>query len=170
MELWVGFYRKGSGQPSITWQESVDEALCYGWIDSVRKKIDETSYKIRFTPRTSRSRWSAVNIRRARVLTKLGRVRAPGRRAFEKTKGELSAGYSYEDRNNARLEGQQEKRFRANTKAWKFFEAQPAWYRRSAVFWVISAKRPETRERRLMTLIQESATARTVAPLTRRVS
>ena len=166
-KLWVGFHKKGSGKASITWPESVDEALCYGWIDGVRKRVDDTSYKIRFTPRTARSKWSAVNIKRARELTDLGRMRAPGRRTFAKVARGQGASYSYEDRKNARLNDSQEKRLRANTKAWTFFQTRPPSNRRAAVFWIVSAKKPETRERRLTALIRDSAQSRTIGPLTR---
>jgi uncharacterized protein YdeI (YjbR/CyaY-like superfamily) len=166
-ELWVGFHKKGSGRPSITWPEAVDEALCFGWIDGVRKRVDESSYAIRFTPRKPRSTWSAVNIARVEELTSQGRMRPEGQRAFERRSEDNSAIYSYEQRHAARLEDAQEQRFRANQRAWEFFQAQPAWYRRTAIWWVVSAKQEATRQRRLATLIDHSEQGRTVPPLTR---
>ena len=167
-ELWVGYYKKGSGKPSITWPESVDEALCYGWIDGIRKSVDDTSYTIRFTPRKSTSIWSAVNIRRVGELTELGRMQPDGLAAFAKRKEEKSGIYSHEQRNAAALEPEWEQQFRANQAAWAFFEAQPGSYRKAAIWWVVSAKQEATRRKRLATLIDDSAHGRTVAPLTRR--
>jgi len=166
-ELWVGFYKKGSGQPSITWPEAVDEVLCFGWIDGVRKGIDDVSYTIRFTPRKPRSIWSAVNVKRAEELTRLGLMRPAGLRAFEARAAERSGIYAYEQRNAAELGEEYERRFRANKEAWDFFQAQAASYRRTAIWWVISAKREETRLKRLAALINDSASGRTIRPLTR---
>jgi len=166
-ELWVGFYKRSSGRPSITWPESVDEALCFGWIDGIRKSLDDVSYVIRFTPRTSESTWSAVNIKRAKELTRLGRMRPAGLRAFQARADEKSVVYSYEQRKTARLSVAEGRQFRANTKAWASFMERPPWYRRTAIYWVISAKREETRARRLATLIDDSARGRTIGPLTR---
>ena len=145
-ELWVGFYKKDSGRPSITWPESVDEALCVGWIDGLRKTIDAESYKIRFTPRKATSNWSAVNIGRVKELTRLGRMRPAGVKAFELRKEEKSGIYAYENRNLAVLGKAEEKRFRMRPKAWDFFQSQPAGYRKLATWWVISAKKEETRQ------------------------
>jgi len=166
-ELWVGFYKKSSGKPSITWPEAVDEALCFGWIDGVRKGIDDVSYTIRFTPRKPRSIWSAVNVKRASELASLGLMRPAGLKAFEERAEEKSGLYSYEQE-NAELNDAYEQQFRANTKAWDFFQAQTAWYRRAAIWWVISAKKEETRLKRLATLIEDSEHGRTIPPLTRR--
>ena len=166
-ELLVGFYKTGSGRPSITWPESVDEALCFGWIDGVRRGIDGDSYSIRFTPRRPGSIWSTANVKRARELIELGRMTPAGLAAFEARKEERSGVYSYEQREDARLDAAQEARFRASPRAWEWFEGQPPWYRRAALHWVASAKREETRERRLATLIEDSAHGRTVKPLTR---
>lgn len=166
-DVWVGFYKRASRRSSITWPESVDEALCFGWIDGIRRSLDEHRYAIRFTPRRPQSTWSAVNIRRAKELIRLGRMQPAGLRAFEARADEKTALSSYEQRKTARLEAADERRFKANAKAWAFFNTQPPWYRRVAVYWVISAKRPETRERRLATLIADSARGRTVPPLTR---
>ena len=154
--LWVGFYRKASGKPSITWPESVDEALCFGWIDGLRKSIDETSYQIRFTPRKATSNWSAVNIARARELTKLGRMRPAGLKAFEKRTEAKSEVYAYENRKSAILDNELEKLFRRETKAWKFFHDQPPGYHQTLIWWIISAKRDETRKKRLQRVIDSS--------------
>jgi uncharacterized protein YdeI (YjbR/CyaY-like superfamily) len=166
-ELWVGFYKTRSGRPSITWPEAVDQALCFGWIDGVRRGIDEVSYMIRFTPRKARSFWSAVNIKRVGELTALGQMRAAGTKAFEQRAGERSGVYSYEQGKTVQLGDDYEQRFRANEEAWSFFKSQAAWYQRTAIWWVVSAKREETRLRRLTALIEDSERGRTVAPLTR---
>jgi uncharacterized protein YdeI (YjbR/CyaY-like superfamily) len=166
-ELIVGFHKRGSGRPSITWPEAVDQALCFGWIDGVRRRIDDTSYSIRFTPRKARSTWSAVNITRMKELVEEGLVAPAGMAAFERRADDRSAIYSYEQRKAAKLEPDQERRLRADERAWAFFRAQPPSYRRAAIHWVTSAKRPETRDRRLAQLIECSAAGRTVPPLTR---
>jgi uncharacterized protein YdeI (YjbR/CyaY-like superfamily) len=167
LELWVGFYKKKSGKPSISWSESVDGALCFGWIDGVRKSIDESSYVIRFTPRRPRSVWSSINIKRVGELTELGLMRTPGMQAFEKRTGDRSEIYAYEQRKGAKLSGAYEKEFRAHKKAWAFFQAQPPWYQRTASWWVISAKKEETRVKRLAQLIKDSAHERTIRELRR---
>ena len=167
-ELFVGFYRRGSGKPSITWQELVDEELCFGWIDGIRQGIDEVSYTNRITPRKPRSTWSAVNVARAQELIRLGRMHPAGLKAFERRTDERSAIYSYEQRKSARLERGAERSFRANQKAWTFFQAQAPGYRQAATWWVISAKREETRKKRLATLIADSALGRAIGPLRRR--
>jgi uncharacterized protein YdeI (YjbR/CyaY-like superfamily) len=166
-EVLVGFHKKGSGRPSITWPESVDQALCFGWIDGVRRRIDDDSYSIRFTPRKPRSIWSAINVKRFGELTELGLVRPAGIAAFERRSEERTGIYSYERREAAQLEPAMAERFRADARAWTWFEAQPPWYRRTATHWVMSAKKPDTRERRLDRLIADSAAGRTVPPLTR---
>ena len=120
-ELWVGFHKKGSGNPSITWPESVDEALCFGWIDGIRKNLDETSYTIRFTPRKHGSIWSAVNIKRAEELIELGRMKPAGLEAFEKRREDRSRRYSYEQQ-GTKLVGEYEEKLKANSKAWKFLK------------------------------------------------
>ena len=158
-ELLVGFYKKDSGRPSITWPESVDQALCFGWIDGVRRRIDEISYSIRFTPRKRASTWSAINIGRATELTRLGLMRPAGAKAFEQRSDDKSRIYSYENAPRT-LPRADEKRFRANKKAWKYFNDQPPSYRRVAIYWILSAKKEETRERRLATLIDDSAHSR----------
>ena len=155
-ELLVGFYKKDSGIASITWPESVDEALCYGWIDGIRRRIDDVSYSIRFTPRRARSNWSERNIARVAVLTRQRRMRASGMRAFESRSREHPDRYAYEA-GKAELGADFEKRFRANRKAWQYFQSLPPSRRQPSVWWVITAKRPETRERRLRKLIECSA-------------
>lgn len=169
-ELWVGFYKKNSGKPSITWPEAVDQALCFGWIDGVRKSLDTSSYVIRFTPRKPRSTWSAVNIGRAKELAARGLMSPVGLKAFEKRSEEKSAIYSYEQRKSAQLAGPQEEKFRAKQRAWEFFQSQAPWYRRIATYWVISAKKEETREKRLAALIEYSERQKSVPPLARPAS
>jgi uncharacterized protein YdeI (YjbR/CyaY-like superfamily) len=160
-------YKKGSGRPSITWPEAVDEALCYGWIDGIRKSIDDTRYKNRFTPRRKGSNWSDVNIARVAALTKEGRMRPTGLAAFEARVPEKSGVYSFEQREAVTLGETFEHRFRQNAKAWAFFESQAPYYRRVATFWVMSAKQEATRERRLAALIDDSAAGRRIGPMRR---
>ena len=154
--LLVGFYKKESGKPSITWPESVDEALCFGWIDGIRRRIDDIRYSIRFTPRRRGSIWSNVNTKRVVELIKDKRMRPAGVKAFEARDPKKTGIYSFE-RETATLPAEFEKAFRANTKAWKFWEAQPPGYRRLAAYFVTSAKQDETRRRRLDVLIRDSA-------------
>jgi uncharacterized protein YdeI (YjbR/CyaY-like superfamily) len=154
-ELIVGYYKQGTQRGSMTWPESVDEALCFGWIDGVRKRIDEHCYQIRFTPRKPQSIWSAINVERVRVLTAEGRMRAAGLQAYSHRSEKKSKIYSYEQK-TATLEPSDEARFRKAKAAWKFFEAQPRSYRQLVVWRIVSAKRPETRERRLAALIEAS--------------
>ena len=165
--LLVGVYKKNSGKPSITWPESVDEALCFGWIDGVRKRIDDVSYTIRFTPRKPRSTWSAVNVKRATELARLGLMHPTGLKAFEERVEEKSGLYGYEQPNTIELDDAYEQQFRTNPLAWDFFQAQPPSYRRTATWWVISAKQEETRLKRLARLIEDSEHGRTIPPLTR---
>lgn len=166
-EASVGFHKRGSGKPSITWPESVDVALCYGWIDGVRHSIDEISYCIRFTPRKPTSTWSAVNVRKVAELTKAGLMHPAGVKAFEGRKGDKTGIYAYEQRKTAELGRAYEKQFRANRKAWDFFQAQPAWYRRTATYRVISAKQEDTRQRRLAQLIADSERGLSIKELKR---
>ncbi|MEP7009955.1 MAG: YdeI/OmpD-associated family protein [Acidobacteriota bacterium] len=154
--LVVGYYKLGSGRPSLTWPESVDEALCFGWIDGVRRRLDEESYAIRFTPRKPDSTWSAINIRRMAELIAEGRVQPAGLAAFEKRSEKKSAIYSYEQREAAAFDAGFERRFRARKAAWTFFAAQPPGYRQLSTYWVMTAKREETREKRLEKLIEVS--------------
>jgi uncharacterized protein YdeI (YjbR/CyaY-like superfamily) len=165
-ELLVGFYKKGSGKPSITWPESVDGALCFGWIDGIRRNIDDVSYSIRFTPRKPRSNWSAINIKRVAELTGQGLMRPAGVKAFAARTEERSGIYLYERRSmSIEFDAARELRFRTNATAWKFFQSQPHGYRRMFTGWVMSAKREETREKRLAILIEESEQGRRVDPL-----
>jgi uncharacterized protein YdeI (YjbR/CyaY-like superfamily) len=164
-EHWVGFHKRGTGRPSITWPESVDQALCFGWIDGVRKRVDEHSYTIRFTPRKRTSAWSRVNVARVAELTQQGLMHPAGIAAFEARTAEGT--YSYEQRDAAAFDPDREQRFRAAEAAWTWFSAQAPWYRRTATHWVMSAKREETRDRRLAQLIEDSAAGRAVGPLRR---
>jgi uncharacterized protein YdeI (YjbR/CyaY-like superfamily) len=166
-EIWVGFHKKSSGKLGIKMPESVDEALCFGWIDSVRRSVNDTSYANRFTRRKTRSTWSAINIKRAKELIRLGRMQPAGLKAFEQHTPERSAIYSYEQRQKATLSDAFETKFRANKKAWNFFQSQPPWYQRVSAFWVSSAKREETKLKRLTKLIEDSENQRTIPPLTR---
>ncbi|MEO5721816.1 MAG: YdeI/OmpD-associated family protein [Chthoniobacterales bacterium] len=159
-ELWVGFYRRASGRQSITWPESVDEALCVGWIDGLRKGIDELSYKIRFTPRRAGSTWSAVNLARVAGLTREKRMRAAGLKVFAERIEAKSGIYAYEQREAATFPPAFVKLFRTRGQAWDFFQAQPAGYRKTMTWWVIKAQRPETRAKRLERLIAESEAGR----------
>jgi uncharacterized protein YdeI (YjbR/CyaY-like superfamily) len=165
-ELWVGYYKKATGKPSMTWAGSVDEALCYGWIDGVRKRVDDERYMIRFTPRRPGSVWSAVNIARVAELEKQGRMRAAGRRAFEARREDRSGIYSYEQREQAVFDAPTERRFRMKRRAWSNFEAMPRSYRQAVIRWVMTAKREETRERRLAQLIERSAANERIPPFT----
>ena len=165
-ELIVGFNKKSSGNPSITWPESVQVALCFGWIDGLRKSIDETSYTIRFTPRKPTSTWSSININLVRDLTKKGLMRPAGLKAFAARNEKKSSIYSYEQRKNPRFTREQEKLFRANKTAWEFFRSQAPWYQRACTYWVISAKREETKLKRLSELISHSQNRRKIPRLT----
>lgn len=160
-ELWVGYWKKHTGLASITWQESVDEALCFGWIDGIRKSVDADSYTNRFTPRREGSSWSAVNTKRAVELIRQGRMRAAGRKAFEARDAERTERHSSQ-RDNPRLDEAREAMFRANRTAWGFFQAQPPGYRRLAVWWIVSAKREDTRARRFDQLLAVSAARRRI--------
>ena len=155
-ELLVGFYRKESGRGGITYPEALDEALAFGWIDGVRKRIDAEAYTIRFTPRKPGSTWSAVNIKRVGELTAQGLMKPPGLRAFDERDEQKTRQYSYE-REQGKLDPALDATLRANRKAAAFFDAQPPGYRKTATFWVMSAKQEETRARRLAHLIERSA-------------
>ncbi len=155
-ELLVGFFKKGSGRPSITWPESVDVALCFGWIDGVRKSVDEFAYTIRFSPRRSGSIWSSINIKRARQLIKQGHMRPAGLKAYQARKENKSRVYSYEQR-CVDLEQPYRRLFKKNHIAWRYFQKQPPYYRRMMNWWIISAKKEETRLKRLEKLIGFSA-------------
>jgi uncharacterized protein YdeI (YjbR/CyaY-like superfamily) len=165
-EVWVGSYRKATGKQGMTWSESVDQALCFGWIDGVRKSIDDQRYKQRFTPRKPRSNWSRINVEKVAKLTEEGLMTPAGLAAFEKRTEHKTGVYSYENRPE-KFGPDQEARFKKHPKAWAFFEGQPRSYRRAAIWWVISAKREETREKRLQTLIADSKAGRRLKHLTR---
>lgn len=165
-ELLVGFYKKGSGKGGITYSQALDEALCFGWIDGVRKSLDDASYTIRFTPRKPGSIWSAVNIEHVRRLTESRLMKEPGLRAFQERDPEKSKLYSYEQRTTVSLEPIYEERFKANDKAWSFFQAQPPWYRRVTQWWIMSAKKEETRARRLAALVESSERGERLAQAT----
>jgi uncharacterized protein YdeI (YjbR/CyaY-like superfamily) len=154
-ELWVGFYKKDSGKASITWPESVDEALCFGWIDGIRKSIDEKSYMIRFSPRKTRSTWSVVNIKRAGELVEQGLMQPAGLKAFEARQEYRSGVYSYEQR-SVDLPDHYAGLLKKNSAAWKFFQGQSPYYRRAMNWWILSAKKEETRLKRLGELIKYS--------------
>jgi uncharacterized protein YdeI (YjbR/CyaY-like superfamily) len=161
-ELLVGFYKVSSGKPSITWPESVDQALCYGWIDGIRKRIDDESYTIRFTPRRKGSTWSLVNTRRALELIEEGLMQPAGLAAFEVRDPARTEEYSYESRSQG-LDEAFEAEFRANAAAWAYWQSQPPHYRKGSAYWVMSAKREETRQKRLATLIADSAAERWIS-------
>lgn len=160
-ELQAGYYKKDSGLPSMTWPESVAEALCFGWIDGIRRSVDEKSYTIRFTPRRPGSIWSAVNIKLVQELIAQGRMRPEGLQAFQARKENKSGIYAYEQRSSD-LDKPYEDKLKQNKAAWEFFQAQPPSYRKLAVWWVVSAKKEETRLKRLEKLIAESAHGRRV--------
>jgi len=166
-ELLVGFYKKNTGKPSITWPQSVDEALCFGWIDGIRRRVDEDSYSIRFTPRKTSSTWSAVNIRRAQELLRDGRMTVAGKKAFAARKENRSGIYSYEQK-SAELVEPYAGKLRRNKAASKFFASQPASYRKAVNWWVVSAKQEQTRLKRLGQLIKLSAAGQTIPQFTRR--
>lgn len=157
-ELYVGYYKRDTSKASITWPESVDQALCFGWIDGVRKGIDEKSYMIRFTPRKPGSIWSAINIKKMETLKEQGLVHPKGLAAFEKRKDHKSAIYSFEqDKDNLKLPPEFEAEFKMNKQAWKYFHNSAPSYQRGAIWWVISAKQEATCLKRLKTLIEDSA-------------
>ena len=160
-ELSVGFRKKATGAPSITWPEARDEALCFGWIDGVRHRIDDESYRIRFTPRRAGSIWSTVNVERFAALAAAGRMTGPGARAFAENKHRTGV-YAYE-RETASLTPAETASFRKNKAAWADWEQRPPGYRKLCLHWVTSAKKPETRARRLATLIADSAAGRKIA-------
>ncbi|HMF98880.1 MAG TPA: YdeI/OmpD-associated family protein [Vicinamibacterales bacterium] len=155
-ELWIGFYKKASGKGGLTYKEALDEALCFGWIDGVRKRVDEASFVQRFTPRTASSIWSAVNLKRMKELLASGRVADVGRAVYERRDPKRTQRYSFENR-PAAFDAALTRRFKANPEAWTFFRAQPPGYRKVLTFWVMSAKKEETRLRRLDMLIKDSA-------------
>ena len=156
-ELLVGFYKKDSGHPSIDWPQSVDEALCFGWIDGIRRNIDAESYSIRFTPRRERSTWSSINIRRVKVLSKEGRMSEAGLAAYLRRSKDRSAIYAYEQRATAELTPAETREFKASPGAWEFFANLAPSYRHKVLYWITSSAKPETRTKRLARIIAASA-------------
>lgn len=166
-EQWIGYYKVGTGKPSITWSESVDQALCFGWIDGVRKSLDEERYAIRFTPRNPKSIWSDVNIKKIAALKKIGLMTPAGLKVFEQRDGKKSVQYSFEQRKNPKLPPAYVKKFKKNNKAWKYFTSKPPGYQRVTIWWVISAKQEETRLRRLAQLIADCEKNQMISLVTR---
>ena len=166
-ELWVGFHKVHTGKPSLTWPQSVDEALCFGWIDGLRRSLGDDSYMIRFSPRREGSIWSNVNIRRVAELEKLGLMREAGRAAFARREAARSGIYRYETQKVEAFDAPTEAAFKRNRAAWKFFSSQPPGYRRLVTHWVMSAKREETRSKRLQQLVTDSAAGQRLGLLTK---
>lgn len=164
-ELLVGFYKKDSGKPSITWPESVDEALCFGWIDGIRRRIDDESYSIRFTPRRADSIWSKINFNRMGELVTAGRVQPAGLAAFAKRSADKTGVYRYEHQRSGGevpLDPAYEKQLRKDKAAWQHFQDEAPWYRRVVTRWIMEAKREETRQKRLRELTEASAAGRRI--------
>jgi uncharacterized protein YdeI (YjbR/CyaY-like superfamily) len=153
-ELIVGYHKVGTGQPCMTWSESVDEALCFGWIDGVRKRIDDCTYSIRFTPRKPTSIWSAINIAKFEQLSDQGRMTSAGELAFAKRTTLKSAVYAYEQATTAELSPDEVQTFRDDQVAWEFFESSPPGYKKVILHWVTTAKRAGTRASRLTKVVQ----------------
>lgn len=166
-QLLVQCFKVHAREQGLTYREALDEALCYGWIDGVRRSVDRDSFSQRFTPRRPGSKWSAVNIRRVKELEAEGRMHEAGLRAFADRDTGNSRRYSFEQK-PSRLDPASARAFRANPRAWKFFRAQAPWYQRTSIFWVMDAKREETRARRLRELIACSARSEPIKPLDRR--
>jgi uncharacterized protein YdeI (YjbR/CyaY-like superfamily) len=166
-EVWVGMWKNGTGKPSLTWSQAVDEALCFGWIDGKLQSVDDERHIQRFTPRKPASNWSAVNIAKIERLRAAGLMHAAGEAAFAKRRADRTGVYSFEQAAPAELSAEQRARLDADTAAAAFFDGQPPGYRRTAIHWVTSAKKPETRERRLATLIADSAAGRRLRHLSR---
>ena len=164
--LWVGFYRKNSGKRGISYAESLDEALCFGWIDGIRQSVDALSYAIRFTPRRKGSRWSAVNAKRVQTLIRMVRMQPSGLSAFRDYDAEETDRQTHE-RRNAQLHASYEGQFRAHRAAWEYFRARPPSYQKLTTWWVMSAKKEETRRRRLATLIECSGQEQVIPPFAR---
>jgi len=164
-EVFVGAWKKSTGKPSLTWPEIVEEALCVGWIDSIRRSVPGDGWVIRLTPRRKGSIWSAVNVAKVAELRAAGRMRQAGEAAFAARLADRTGIYSFEQAGEPTLEPWEEARFRANDRAWAWFSGKAPSFRKQALHWVISAKRPETRERRLATLIEDSAAGRPPRPL-----
>ncbi len=166
-EVWVGMYKKATGKQVMNWSQAVDEALCWGWIDGIAKRFDDESHMQRFTPRKPTSNWSAVNVRKVEQLRKEGRMRPPGEAAFARRRPDRTGVYSFEQPDEPAFTPAQEAQFQAHAAAWAYWQARPPGYRRQATWWVISAKREETRARRLATLIEDCAAGRPIKPLRR---
>ncbi len=166
-ELFVGFLKKSSGRRSLTYVEALDEALCFGWIDGVRLSLDAHRWVQRFTPRKAKSVWSLVNVRKVEALVAAGRIAPAGTRAFQAREERRTGLYSFEQGQEPKLGRAELRAFRAKAKAWAFFQAQPPGYERTATFWVMSAKKPETKHRRLAQLIEDSAKGRRLGMLSR---
>jgi uncharacterized protein YdeI (YjbR/CyaY-like superfamily) len=166
-EVWVGMYKKHSSRHNMTWSEAVDEALCFGWIDSVMHRIDDERHAQRYSPRKSGSIWSAVNVAKIERLRAEGRMHPAGEAAFAKRRADRTGVYAFEQERPAELEPEQRALLDADARAAAFFDAQPPGYRRTAIHWVTSAKKPETRDRRLATLIADSAAGRRLKHLSR---
>ena len=167
-ELLIGYYKKAAGKVSISHGDAVEQALCFGWIDSAGRRIDDQRYQVRFTPRRAGSVWSKVNVAKVAELTERGLMRPAGIKAFEARRPDRVSIYSYEQPEGAELDAEQVARFQAEPAAWEWYSRQSPSYRRASAHWVISSKRSETRERRLAQLIADSAAGRPIAPLTRR--
>jgi len=165
--LWVGYWKKATGRPSMTWEESVDVALCFGWIDGLRKRIDDEAYTIRFTPRRAGSTWSRRNIERYEALDDEGRIAAAGRTAYAERTEDNSGVYSFEQDDEPELSAEYLARLEANEAAWKDWQGRPPGYRRQVAHWVMRAKGESTRERRLGALIEDSVAGRKIRPLRR---
>jgi uncharacterized protein YdeI (YjbR/CyaY-like superfamily) len=165
-EVWVGQWKKATGRATVTWAEAVDEALCFGWIDGILRRVDDQRHMQRFTPRKPSSNWSAVNIDNVERLRAEGRMRPAGEAAFARRRDDKTAVYSYEQRENPQLATEEQAQLEADAAAWAYFSSRPPSYRRPAIWWVISAKKPETRARRLAALIADSAAGRPIKPLT----
>jgi uncharacterized protein YdeI (YjbR/CyaY-like superfamily) len=166
-ELFVGAWKKSTGKPSLTWEQIVEEALCVGWIDSIRRSVPGDGWVIRLTPRRKASIWSAVNVAKIDELRGAGRLRPAGEAAFSARRDDRTAIYSFEQDGMPALSAEDEARFRANAAAWSWFSARPPSFRKQALHWLLSAKRPETRERRLATLIEDSAAGRPILHMRR---
>lgn len=156
-ELLVGYHKVATGKPSMSWSESVDEALCFGWIDGIRKRIDDETYQIRFTPRRPTSIWSAINIAKFEKLQAEGRMAPAGVAAFENRTEAQSVVYSYEQELSAELSPNELRDFKRNKAAWRFFESAPPSHKKVVLHWVCGAKKPETRQRRFIKLIEACA-------------
>jgi len=168
-EQLIRCYKTHAQDKGLTYRQALDEALCFGWIDGVRRAVNEETFSVRFTPRKPKSYWSAVNIRRATELAHEGRMHAAGRAAFEAREAKKPERYSFENKPKE-LDPPLKNKFRANKRAWTFFQGQAPWYQRTSIFWVMEAKREETRERRLAELIARSANGEPVKLLDRRVT